>query len=101
MPRLQNRAARVLTNSNFDADASILLNELEWKNLETQRLINKAVMVYKSLNCLAPDYLSSKFIQRNDIFNSYNLKDQSKNKLAVEIASATAGLFCGTIFPLT
>ena len=39
-------------------------------------------MVYKSLNCLAPDYLSSKFIQRSEIFNSYNLRD-SKNKLAV------------------
>ena len=64
----QNRAARILTYSNFDADASILLNELGWKNLETQRLINKAVMVYKSLYCLAPDYLSSKFIQRSNIF---------------------------------
>ena len=62
LQRLQNRAARVLANSNFDADASILFNELGWKNLETQRLINMAVMVYKSLNCLAPDYLSSKFI---------------------------------------
>ena len=45
LQRLQNRAARVLTNSNFNADASILLNELGWKNLETQPLINKALMV--------------------------------------------------------
>ena len=64
-------------------------------------------MVYKSLNCLAPDYMSSKFILRSDLFNSYNLRD-SENKLAVplhepitiEIASATAALFCGTICPL-
>ena len=47
---------------------------LGWKNLETQRLIKKAVMVYKSLNCLAPVYLSSKFIQRKDIFNSITLE---------------------------
>ena len=92
---------------NYDADASILLNDLGWKNLETQRQIQKAVMVYKSLNCLAPDYMSSKFILRSDLFNSYNLRD-SENKLAVplprtitiEIAFATAGLFCGTICPL-
>ena len=57
--RLQDRAARVLTNSNYDADTSILLNDLGWQNLETQRQIQKAVMVYKSLNCLAPDYMSS------------------------------------------
>ena len=41
-------------------------------------------MVYKSLNCLAPDYLSSKFIQRSDIFSSYYLRD-SENKLAVPL----------------
>ena len=32
---IQNRAVRVLTNSNYDADASILLNDLGWQNLET------------------------------------------------------------------
>ena len=31
-------------------------------------------MVYKSLNCLAPDYLSSKFIQRSNIFTSITLE---------------------------
>ena len=41
-------------------------------------------MVYKSLNCLAPDYMSSKFILRSDLLNSYNLKD-SENKLAVPL----------------
>ena len=30
LQRLQKRAARVLTNSNYDADASILLNDLHW-----------------------------------------------------------------------
>ena len=43
-------------------------------NLEMQRKIHKAVMVYKSLNCLA----------RSDLFNSYNLGD-SENKLAVPL----------------
>ena len=41
-------------------------------------------MAYKSLDCLAPDYMSLKFILRNDLFNSYNLRD-SKNKLAVPL----------------
>ena len=60
---------------------------------------HKAVMVYKSLNYLATNYLSSKFSLHNNIFNSYKLRD-SENKLAVplpqtsnaiEIASATVG----------
>ena len=84
LQRLQNRAARVLTNSNYDADASILSNDLGWQNLETQRQIQKAVMVYKSVNCLAPDYMSSKLILCRSFFNSYNLGD-SENKLAVPL----------------
>ena len=84
LQRLQNSAARVLTCSNYDADANELIKILGWKNLETQRQIHKAQMVYKSLNGHAPNYLSSKFIQRSDIITSYNLRD-SKNKLAVPL----------------
>ena len=38
-------------------------------------------MVYKSLNGLAPNYLSSKFIQRSDIIKS----SDSENKTAVPL----------------
>ena len=44
----------------------------------------KAEMVYKSLNGLTPNYLSSKFIQRSDVITSYNLRD-SENKLAIPL----------------
>ena len=84
LQRLQNRAARVLTYSNYDADANELMKILGWKNLETQRQIHKAQMAKKSLNGLVPNYLSSKFIQRSDIITSYNLRD-SKNKLAIPL----------------
>ena len=74
------------------------------QNLETERQIQKAVMVYKSLNCLAPDYMSSKFILRSYLFNFYNLRDSETSLLfpchepiSIEIASAKAGLFCGKI----
>jgi len=41
-------------------------------------------MVYKSLNGLTPNYLSSKFILRGDVITSYNLRD-SENKLAIPL----------------
>ena len=41
-------------------------------------------MVYKSLNCLAPHCMSSKFILRSYLFDSYNLRDY-ENKLAVPL----------------
>ena len=84
LQRLQNRAARVLTNSSYDAYASILLNDLGWQNLETQRQIHKAVMVYKSMNYLPLDYMSSKFILQSDLFNSHNFRD-FENKQAVPL----------------
>ena len=68
--RLQNHAARVLTYFNYDAYANELMKILGWKNIETQRQIHKAQMAYKSLNGIAPNYLSSKFIQRSDIITS-------------------------------
>ena len=67
-----------------NADANQLLTELGWDNLETQCQKLKAEMVYKSLNGLAPNYLSSKFIQRSDVITSYNLHD-SDNKLAIPL----------------
>ena len=41
-------------------------------------------MVYKSVNGLALNYLSSKFIQRSDVITSYNMHDFD-GKLAVPL----------------
>ena len=83
LQKLQNRAARVLTFSNFDADASGLMENLGWDNLNTQREIQIALMVYKSIHGLTPEYLHSKFTNRNDVTN-YSLRDSVK-KLAVPL----------------
>ena len=41
-------------------------------------------MVYKSLNGLVLNYLSSKSIQRSDVITAYNLRD-SDGKLAIPL----------------
>ena len=46
LQKLQNRAARVLTFSSYDADANHLIRQLDWKELSTQFQIQKALMVY-------------------------------------------------------
>ena len=105
LQRLQIRAVRDLTHTSYDADANQLLKELGWDNLETRRQKLKAEMVYKSVNGLALNYLSSKFIQRNDAITSYNLSD-SDGKLAIplprtitKIALAIVVQFSGTVYP--
>ncbi|KAL9979164.1 hypothetical protein ACROYT_G016784 [Oculina patagonica] len=81
LQKLQNRAARVLTFSNYDAHAGDLFEILGWKNLARQQQIQRATMVYRSLHGLAPDYLSSKFEKRE---TAYNLR-HSENKLNVPL----------------
>ena len=70
--KLQNRAVRVLTFSNYDVDAGQLLEILGSTNLYRQRNIQKATMVFKCLHGLTPDYLAWKFSERN---TSYNFMD--------------------------
>ena len=76
-----NRAAWVLTFSSYDADADCLIRKLDWKKLEDQRKAHTAVMVYKSINGLASDYMRSLFTDRGSISN-YSLRD-SGSKLAI------------------
>ena len=82
LQKLQNRAAGILTSSSYDADARYLLRQLVWKNLITQRQIQVALMVFKALNDLAPDYLFSMFTECST--SGYVLRD-STNKLNVPL----------------
>ena len=68
LQKLQNRAARVITSSNFNVDVDSLFHKLSWKDLrmKSQSQIQNALMVFRSLNGLVPGYLSSKFIKRNE-----------------------------------
>ena len=80
LQKLQNRAARVITSSNFDVDVDSLFHKLSWKDLKSQRQIQNALMVFKSSNGLVPEYPTSKFIKRNE--SNYSLRD-SVNKLVI------------------
>ena len=81
LQKLQNRAARILTFSSYDTSVDPLFEQLNWKWLDTQRQIQVATMVYKSINGLAPDYLGSLFTKYDP---PYNLRN-SENKLAVPL----------------
>ena len=58
--RLQNRAARAVTG-NFDYNSSVsnMLNDLKWMNINQHFTYFLGILVYKCLNNLAPDSLSS------------------------------------------
>ena len=71
-PHPQNREARVLTYSDYDVDSGHLFKLLvHVKNLTCHQQIQRATMVhvYKSLDGLAPEYLSFKFERRETTYN--------------------------------
>ncbi len=83
MELIENRAARILIFSSYDTNAGLLFERLGWKRLQSQRQIQEAVMVYKSLNGLIPTNLQSIFTDRSNI-TQYELRD-TVGKLAVPL----------------
>ena len=69
LQKLQNRAARVITKSLFDARSN---HTLSWERLSLRRKKQKALMIYKTMNDLAPEYLQSLFSQRHSAYNLRN-----------------------------
>ena len=53
LQKIQNRAGRVITGSSYDVRSVDMLNNLNWKTLETRRLHTKATLMYKILNDLS------------------------------------------------
>ena len=78
LKKLQNRAARIITKSPFDTSLDHLLSTLDWERLFLRRKKQKALMMFKSMNGLVPEYPQSLFSQRR---SGYNLRD-SKGKLS-------------------
>ena len=84
LQKLQNRAARILTSSSYDAEASYLLQQLGWKDLITQHQIQAALMLFKALNGLAPELSSMFTVHSRHSMSGCVLRD-STNKLNVPL----------------
>ena len=92
LQKLQNRAARILTNSSFDAPSTPLIERLGWKTIQ-QLIDNESkTMVFKSLNDLAPRYLESLF-KRNSQCSIHSLRN-TKTDLRVPKKISTNGQKC-------
>ena len=75
LQKLQNRTAKVMTKSSYNTNSSYLLNSLSWDNLFVRRTKQKANLMYKCVNKLAPNYLCNMFSPRT---LSFGLRDASQ-----------------------
>ena len=83
LQRLQNRAARILMSANSDCNVDDLFLALGWRKLKHQRQVSTAIMMYKTVHGMTPDYLTSKFVSRDEI-TSYRLRN-TENKLVLPL----------------
>ena len=74
LQKLQNRAIRVITKSSYDTSSRFLLNSLGWDNLSVRRAKQKANLMYKCINDLAPAYLCNWFDLRTPNYYFRNAK---------------------------
>ena len=74
LQKWQNRAARDILQANCEVNLSLLLETLKWDQLSLRRRKQTAMMMFKSLNGLAPVYLHELFSERhtdNDLRDSF------------------------------
>ena len=76
--KLQNRAARILTFSNYKTRSSILLDDLGWERLGNKRLKQLAMIMYKIHNNLSSSYLRRIFTNTS-IVHAHNLRNSEIN----------------------
>ena len=89
LQKLQNRAARIMTNNSYDSFASVLIKTLNWSTVADMIQLETACMVYKTINDLAPDYLSQSFT-KNSACSRKNLRTTATD-LQIPLAKTCSG----------
>ena len=103
LQKLQNRAARVITKSQYDASSRNLFSKLGWDNLLTRRKKHKAILMFKTINDLTPFHLHELFESRSTGYNLRNSEHtlfvpKPRTRTTVSEVSVIAGQFYGTIY---
>ena len=78
LQNLQNRVARIITGASYLTRSTDVLDQLGWSNLAEQRQYQKAIMVFKIINGLAPSYLSDMFTRTSSL-SGYGLRSSRRN----------------------
>ena len=78
--KLQKRAARIILNKPYDSPSAPLFKELKWLSFPNRILYHKAVIMYKSLNGLTPEYISSLFTKKS---TDYSLRSIENGNLVL------------------
>ena len=82
MIKFQKRAARMILDKDIDTPSIQLFSELKWLSFPERIKFQKAILMYKTLNGLAPNYLNDKYSYRNET-TMRTLRSTSSNFLYI------------------
>ena len=101
LQRLQNRAGRIITLSDYNTRSVDILQDLGWDSLEQRCSKELVISVFKSLNNLYPESLKNMFNPTSRV-HSHNVRGSSNNVFvprprteAAKRAFSYRGLSCG------
>ena len=80
--KLQKQAARLILNKDYTNPSAELFNELDWQLFPDSVQYQQALLVYKSLNNLASNYMKDMFQYVHDIGRTH-LRSASDYKLFI------------------
>ena len=88
LQRVQNFDARIILGFRKFDHISQGIKSLKWLPVKERLYLNDAIMMYKCINKLAPDYLADKFVQRSHI---HNRNTRSRNQLDIPRCRISTG----------
>ena len=79
LQKLQNRAARIVSNSRYDTSATLLIKNLKWLTVTDMIKSETATMTYKAITGLTPSYLANLFTKTTDRNIDINLRNTAND----------------------
>ena len=79
LQKLQNRAARIVSNSSYDTSATLLIKNLKWLTVTDMIKSDIATVTYNAITGLAPSYLSNLFTKNTDRNIDINLRNAAND----------------------
>ena len=77
--KLLKKSARVIVEADIMTSSSLLFKSLHWLNVEKRIQYQKAILVFKSVNGMVPNYLEENFHFTNN--QNYNLRSADEKLL--------------------
>ena len=91
--KLQKRAARIILRANYDTPSVDMFSQLGWLSTPDRLKYNKAVLTYRAINNLSPEYITQLLKPVSEV---HTLNLRSSENCSLYVPKARTALFDGS-----